>query len=97
MKTFCTIVLLILLCSCARNDDGTTQADIEAARSAGARDAMAAAATDSLSYGRDSALMEMRARESQLREAGFPCAADAYAQSAAQTLLRMGLIHEIRQ
>lgn len=95
MKTVCAFALLLLATSCStRNADGTSQADIDAARRAGERDANVAAATDSLSYSRDSALMEIRARETQLREAGFPCAADAYVQAAESALKHSGIIHE---
>lgn len=85
--------LIILLASCtARTDDGCTIADLEAARAAGVRDAEAAAATDSLSYSRDSAIMDIRARETRMRDAGFGSAADAYVEAADTTLRSHGII-----
>lgn len=96
MKALLAAITIAILAGCStRTDDGCTQADLQAAAAAGARDATAAASTPDKSYSRDSALIDIRARETRIREAGYGSAADAYAASAAEVLAQNGLIDSI--
>lgn len=95
MKHLAVLLLTALSACTARTDDGCSRADLDAAAEAGRRDAEAAAATAPASYGRDSALMDMRARETRLREAGFGSAADAYVEAAANVLTQKGIIDTV--
>lgn len=95
MKPLYAVFLLAAAACTPRTDDGCTPADIRAAAAAGERDAAAAAAVAEATYGRDSAVMDIRARETRIREAGFGSAADAYAGAAARVLAENGIIDSI--
>lgn len=86
------VFALMSIVSCSRTADGCSNADIEAARAAGIRDARKALAADSASFERDGAVLDIRARETRLREAGFNIAADAYTTAAENVLRNNGII-----
>lgn len=69
----------------------STVEDIEAAIMAGTDAGNAVVAAKSNSMERERAIFDIRARESQLRNAGFPSAADAYADAAEKVMKEAGV------
>lgn len=65
---------------------GATVVDIEASRQAGILAAEEALATPEGTMARESALLKIRSRESEIRNAGFIEAADAFFQAADEKL-----------
>ncbi len=89
MKYLFSILFAFSLLACAdgRLPDGSTQADIEASRKAGERDANTALSFGEQSMQREGAILAIRAKETRLRNAGRPYCADAYV-AAADSVLR---------
>jgi len=69
----------------------STDEDIEAAIIAGTDAGNAVVEAKANSMERERAVFDIRARESQLRKAGFPSAADAYADAAEKGMKEAGL------
>lgn len=94
IRTFFSIIIcsaVIYGCSC-RADDGSTEADLAAARAAGERDAAAVVEAAPNTYEREHAVLAIRARESAMRDAAFPDAADAYIEAAHAVLTENNII-----
>lgn len=91
-KIFAILALTLTLAACSRTADGCTEADLQASRAAGVRDAMHAVEAEDL-FRREGAILAIRGRETELREAGFGSAADAYVEAAEEVLVERGIIH----
>lgn len=80
-----TFILLLACTACSGSSDAT-EAELEAATAAGRRHAEKALSYPAESMERERAVFGIRARETRLRDAGFEACADAYIESAAETL-----------
>ena len=76
------ILLLIIGRTSAEEARDSSDADIAAASARGREDALQAASMPAGSMQREGAILEIRARETSIRDAGFPTAADSYAAAA---------------
>lgn len=82
---------LFLLPAEGQESDSTSE-EIAAAVVAGTEAGDAVAATQPNSMERERAVLAIRARESQLRNAGFPTAAESYAGAAEKAMKKAGVL-----
>lgn len=82
---------LFLLPAEGHEADSTSE-EIAAAEAAGTEAGHAVASTPPNSMERERAVLEIRARESQLRNAGFPSAANSYAGAAEKAMKDAGVL-----
>lgn len=85
---------IVLLTAGCRYDNGhdCTADEIEFAEQCGIEDAVKAVAIPVADMAHEDAILNIRAKEEELRQAGFNSAADAYADAAERTLQKEGLI-----
>lgn len=86
---FLPYALLFILVSCSGSE--ATEAELNAAAEAGHRDALKAVYSRDKGMECERAILQIRARERKMRDAGFSDCADEYVLSA-QTTLRDSLI-----
>ncbi len=94
MKRFIYVFCMSLLLAACSYDSGhdCTSDEIELAEQTGVEDAMKVVALPATGMEHEEAILAIRAKEEQLRDAGFISAADAYADAAQRTLHDQGLI-----
>ena len=78
-------------CSYDSGHDCTTD-EIELAQQCGEEDAMKVVKIPVSEMAHEEAILQIRAKEQELRNAGFSSAADAYADAAEHTLQKEGLL-----
>ncbi len=86
MKTISFLILLLLAVSCGSRD-GHHDVNAEAAAEAGRKAAEKVLAYPEGSAEREGAIIGLRAKETEIRQAGFSEAADSFAAAAEQVLL----------
>lgn len=90
-----TVVVFFVIFSLVPSSGGipaSTDDEITVAAAAGTEAGNAVVALKSNSMARERAVLAIRARESQLRNAGFTSAADAYADAAEKVMKDAGLL-----
>lgn len=87
MKLILLFFLIITLSSCKDSHPDSNNAELEAAASKGREMGAAAAALPHNSMDQQAAILEIRSRESAIREAGFPSCADTFAIEAEKELM----------
>ena len=87
MKKLVLIFALFSMVSCSQPiAPDANEAEIDAAKQAGVKMAQEALSKQEGSMEQENAILKIRARESELRNAGFPSCADSFAVSAERTL-----------
>ncbi len=84
MKKISFLILLLLAMSCGSRDN---RHDVNAAAAAGRKAAEKVIAYPEGSAEREGAIIGLRAKETEIRQAGFPEAADSFAAAAERVLL----------
>ncbi len=79
MKYILLTILLLLSASCSDVHRDSNDAELEFAAEAGRKSGSAAAKLPEGSMEQQKALLEIRSRESAIREAGYPSSADTFA------------------
>ena len=87
MKLIELFFITIALASCSDPHPDSNDAELEAAAAKGREMGAAAAAMPLNSMEQQGAILEIRSRESAIREAGFPSCADTFAVEAEKELL----------
>lgn len=72
--------------SCGKDTDGTSSQTLEFAADCGRRDATLALKAEEGTMAREKAILEIRATETAMRDAGYERCADSYAHAAEETL-----------
>ena len=86
MKYSFLVAICLIACACSDSTPDANDAELEAAAEAGRNMGERAAALPENSMEQQSAILEIRARESAIRNAGYPSCADTFAVEAAKTL-----------
>lgn len=82
----CAFALLLATGCGTESHPDSTDAEIEASILAGHRDAERALTLPENTMAREAAILDMRSRETRLRDAGRPSCADAYAEAVESVL-----------
>lgn len=84
---FLTVLFAAAFAACRSDDAKSTAAELSLAVEAGARAATEAMALPAGSYERENAILSIRAKETELRMAGFEECADSFAEAAGRIIL----------
>lgn len=87
MKLITLLFITIALTACADSHPDANDAELEAAASKGREMGAEAATLTPNSMEQQAAILEIRSRESAIREAGFPSCADTFAIEAEKAFL----------
>lgn len=88
MRLIILFFLVISLTGCKDSHPDSNNAELEAAASKGREMGAAAAALPDNSMAQQAAILEIRSRESAIRDAGYPSCADTFAIEAEKELLK---------
>ncbi len=88
MKHLALIFILLLIASCKDAHPDSNNAELEAAAAKGREMGAAAAALPHNSMEQQAAILEIRSRESAIRDAGYPSCADTFAIEAEKELIK---------
>lgn len=88
MKLIALLFIILSLSCCTDPHPDSNEAELEAAASRGREMGASAAALPHNSMEQQAAILEIRSKESAIREAGFPSCADTFAIEAEKAFLQ---------